>query len=114
MQGRPVRSSDRDRVILLALGFRHDPKIQALSDTEYRAWTNVLFDQLEFGNGTSELRSVLSPRRCQRFLDLGLLKRTDDGRIYVNAWDEWNGRAAWKRYLNRQRQQRFRDKRRNA
>jgi hypothetical protein len=109
-----VRNSDHDRVLLLSLGFRHDPKISSLTDAEYRAWTNVLFDQLQFGNGSSELRSPLSSQRRKRFLDLGLLVEGEDGRVYVNAWHEWNGREAWKRYLNRQRQQRFRDRKRNA
>lgn len=104
--------SEHDRVLLLSLGFRDDPKIRALSDAEYRAWTNVLFDQLAFGKGSSELRSPIVERRRRRFLSLGLLDEDEEGCLHVHAWDRWNGRAAWKRWLNRERQQRFRDRQR--
>lgn len=97
-------------MLLLSLGFRDDPKIRALSDSEYRAWTEVLFNQLEFGNGSSECRTPLSKKRRDRFVELGLLDE-EGGRLYVHGWDRWNGREAWKRFLNRERQRRFRERR---
>jgi len=106
-----AKRGGRERILFLSEGFLDDPRIAGLTDSEFRAWVRVLTDQLRFGNGGSELRSPLAPRRQRRYLDVGLLEQDEEGRLHVHAWDRWNGREAWKKALTRERVRRHRARR---
>lgn len=107
-----ARGPKHERVLFLSEHFFTHPKIRALSDAEFRCWVGVLLEQLANGNAAAlpEHLYGLSRRRVERLLELGLLEE-EEGRLLVHGWDQWNGREAYKRFLNRERVRRHRERR---
>ena len=87
-----------------------------LSDRLQREWLCLLVAQLRYGYTYSAFHpSVGYPRKqINAFIAHGLLEHREDGHLHIVEWEEWNGRTEYKRSLNRERQQRFRDRRRDS
>ena len=105
------RGPKSERVLFLSENFLRHPKIRSLTDAEFRCWIEILIEQLRTSNG-AELPAwnVLSKRRRERLLELGLLDEID-GRLHIHGWESWNGREAYKRFLTRERVRRLRERR---
>lgn len=102
-----------ERVLFIDADFFDHPKITALTRTEREQWLRLLADQLRTGNGSDLPPHAYGvPRkRLERYLELGLLDQEDDV-LCVHNWERWNGREAYKRFLNRERVRRHRARRR--
>lgn len=83
-----------------------------LSTAAQGAWIRVLIEQLRYGHTYSAFhpRSDFSSRLVRTFVAHGLLERHEDGHLHIVDWEGWNGRKEYKRLLNRERQQRWRDR----
>ncbi len=103
------RGPKRERILFLDSGFLDDAKVSALTDGELRAWLRILLEQVRSANG-SEIPGHaygVSRKRIQKLIELGLVDDAE-GIWQVHGWDSWNGRDAYKRFLNRERVRRHR------
>lgn len=107
-----LRGPKHERVLFVSEHFLDHPKIGELTDAEFRSWMRILLESLKSGNGEEVPSHVygVSRRRVERLVEVGLLDRTE-GALVVHGWDSWNGTAAYKRFLGRERVRRLRARR---
>ena len=96
-------------------GFAMHPKVAALNDRDYRAWTKVLLYCARYRtegdvpeHAFHEI-TVTTPSR-RRFIELGLLDVDEEGFVTVHDWSDFNKPDP----TNAERQARWRERQRNA
>lgn len=107
-----MRNSDEpERFLFCFPDFLDKVEATGLTQAEQGAWIRLLLQQLRWGYTYSAFhpKTDFPKRHIRRFVERGLLKERD-GQLHVVNWEDWNGRKEWKRLLNRERQQRFRDR----
>ena len=103
--------NEPERFLFLFPDFMDRIRATGLTANERWEWLVVLLSQLRYGYTYSTFHPTAeySRRRIRRFVELGLLEERD-GHLHIADWEGWNGRREYKRLLNRERQQRFRDR----
>ena len=107
-----MKGQDNERFLFIFPDFlEQHPELEQLTDGEFREWMGILFRQLRYGYAYDvfHLNKKVSRRHIRRFLELGLFEERD-GHLHIIDWKDWNGRREYKRLLNRERQQRYRDR----
>lgn len=109
------KTSENERFLYLFPDFIDRLDATGLTASGRMAWFEVLLAQLRYGHTYSAFHPPRDypVRMVRKFEEHGLLERREDGYLHIVDWEVWNGRAEYKRLLNRERQQRFRDRRKS-
>lgn len=92
--------------------FARHPKIEALTDAQFRVWVRVLCYCAEYQNrGRFEAKSLrilrgITTKRLENFVKLGLLTEEENGWFHVHDFDFYNPRDP----TARERSRRYRDR----